>query len=143
MTTLALLASMMVGNAGQDAHAGETAARPAIAYKILTRPQKTTLEASGRFAGSPQDAADGYIHLSTDAQLTRTADRHFAGQSDLFIAAVDLKAAGDTIKWELSPRSGMEFPHLYGVLQQRQVTWIAPLRRDEQGQVVVPADGAR
>lgn len=140
MTTLALLASMMVGN---DAHAGDIAAHPSIAYKILTRPEKTTLETSGRFEGSPQDAADGYIHLSTDAQLTRTVDRHFAGQSDLFIAAVDLKTAGDTIKWELSPRSGMEFPHLYGVLQQRQVMWIAPLRRDEQGQVVVPADGAR
>ncbi|WP_206411763.1 DUF952 domain-containing protein [Lysobacter enzymogenes] len=140
MTTLALLASMMVG---PDAHAGDAAAHPAIAYKILTRPEKTALETSGRFEGSPQDAADGYIHLSTDAQLTRTADRHFAGQTDLFIAAVDLNTAGDAIKWERSPRSGMEFPHLYDVLQQRQVLWIAPLRRDEQGQVVVPVDSVR
>jgi len=140
MTTLVLLASMMVGH---DAAAGDAPARPAIAYKILTRAENDTLATRGRFEGSPQDAADGYIHLSTDAQLTRTVDRHFAGQTDLFLVAVDVKAAGDALKWELSPRSAMEFPHLYGVLEKRMVLSIAPLRRDAQGHVVVPADAAR
>lgn len=132
MTIALLLASMTLGH---DAQAGE---HPAVVYKILTRPEKETLETSGRFRGSAQDDADGYIHLSTDAQLTRTADRHFAGQSDLYLAAVDAAAAGDSIKWELSPRSGMVFPHLYGVLEQRLVLSLAPLRRDAQGQVMSP-----
>lgn len=139
MTLLALCAAMTIGNAGAAADAAGRSAHPPVAYKILTRPERDALQTRGRFEGSAQDAADGYIHLSTDEQLTRTADRHFAGQHDLFIAVVDVKAAGEAIKWELSPRSGMVFPHLYGVLEQRLVLSIAPLRRDAQGRVLAHA----
>jgi len=43
--------------------------RDPIAYKVLTGEQLASLE-SGSFAGAPVDLADGYIHLSTAAQLT-------------------------------------------------------------------------
>ena len=68
--------------------------RDPIAYKVLTGEQLASLE-SGSFAGAPVDLADGYIHLSTAEQLTETVDKHFAGQSDLHVAAVDLEAIGD------------------------------------------------
>jgi uncharacterized protein (DUF952 family) len=53
--------------------------RPTTAYKVLTAPQMADLEA-GSFEGAPIDIQDGYIHLSTAAQLTETVDKHFADQ---------------------------------------------------------------
>ena len=134
-----LIASTLAGGFGQEPPADASAARPTIAYKILTRSERQTLETSGRFEGSAKDLEDGFVHLSSETQLTRTADLHFAGNHDLFVAAVDLRAAGADLRWEVSPRSGLVFPHLYGVLDKALVTGIAPLRRDDEGRVVLPA----
>src|SRR3546814_17319155 len=82
-----------------------------FAYKILTREQWDTLRADGVFEGAPVDLADGYIHLSTQAQTAETVTKHFAGQDDLILAMVDLAAVGDKVKWEVS-RGGQLFPHL-------------------------------
>lgn len=112
----------------------------AIAYKVLTADQIAALEADGTFAGAPIDLTDGYIHLSTAAQLTETVDKHFAGQSDLHVAAVDLEALGDTVKWEPS-RGGQLFPHIYGVLELEVVIAYGPLERDEAGRVKLPVAG--
>ena len=86
-----------------------------VAWKVLTAAQMAQLLADGSFSGAPVDLADGYIHLSTEDQLAETVAKHFAGQSDLYLAAVDLTALSDTIRWEVS-RGGQLFPHIYGVL---------------------------
>jgi uncharacterized protein (DUF952 family) len=109
------------------------------AYKVLTAGQMAALE-TGSFAGAPIDLADGYIHLSTAQQLDETVDKHFAGQSDLHIAAVDLEAQGDTLKWEPS-RGGQLFPHIYGPLLLETVVAYGPLERDDQGKVKLPVTG--
>jgi len=85
---------------------------PDIAYKILTAEQWAAFIAAGEFAGAPVDLTDGYIHLSTEDQLQGTLDKHFAGQSGLIIATVDLSQLGSDIIWEVS-RGGALFPHLY------------------------------
>jgi len=114
--------------------------RPTTAYKVLTAEQMATLE-GGAFAGAPIDLADGYIHLSTAAQLTETVDKHFAGQSDLHVAAVDLDALGDAVTWEES-RGGQLFPHLYGgPLLLETVIAYGPLTRADDGSVALPVAG--
>lgn len=110
---------------------------PTTAYKVLTASQMAAL-AENRFDGAPIDIADGYIHLSTDDQVTETVDRHFAGQTHLWIAAVDLSALGSAIRWEES-RGGALFPHLYGRLTHAPVLAAAPLRRGADGRVILPA----
>lgn len=110
------------------------------AYKVLTADQMAALERDAVFAGAPIDLADGYIHLSTHAQLTETVDKHFAGQSDLWVAAVDLDAMGAAVKWEAS-RGGALFPHLYAPLPLAAVFAYSPLERDEAGQVKLPVAG--
>lgn len=92
----------------------------AVAYKILTAAEWRTLERDGRFAGSPVDLADGYIHLSAADQVAGTLARHFAGQVGLVLATVDVVALGTAIRWEPS-RGGAPFPHLYGVLERRHI----------------------
>lgn len=108
-------------------------AKPTVAYKILTGKEMAELESTQRFAGSAQDRSDGYIHLSTAEQLTATVDRHFAGQTSLFIVAVDLKAGGDALKWEWSERRRQDFPHLYAPLKWDMVIASGALTRDAAG----------
>ena len=93
---------------------------PATAYKILTADQWAQFEVDGVFHGAPVDLADGYIHLSAADQLQGTLDKHFAGQSGLVIAEVDLFALGATVKWEVS-RGNALFPHIYGPLPMAAV----------------------
>jgi uncharacterized protein (DUF952 family) len=112
----------------------------ALAYKVLTADQMATIEQEGRFIGAPIDLTDGYIHLSTADQLTETVDKHFAGQADLQIAAVDLEALGSAIKWEPS-RGGQLFPHLYGVLELEVVIAYGALEREADGKVRLPVAG--
>ena len=113
--------------------------KPATAFKVLTAEQMSVLEA-GSFDGAPLDIADGYIHLSTVDQLTETVDKHFAGQDDLHVAAVDLDAVREQIKWEES-RGGQLFPHLYGALTLDVVVAYGPLTRDESNAVRLPVAG--
>lgn len=113
---------------------------PTTAYKVLTADQMAVLELEGVFTGAPVDLADGYIHLSTAAQLTETVDKHFAGQSDLHIAAVDLEAMGGAVKWEES-RGGQLFPHLYADLPLSAVIAYGPMKRDDDGTVRLPIAG--
>ncbi|MEH3046930.1 DUF952 domain-containing protein [Sphingomonas adhaesiva] len=110
------------------------------AYKVLTADQMAALERDGRFAGAPVDVADGYIHLSTAAQLTETVDKHFAGQDDLHVVAVDLAAHGEAVKWEAS-RGGQLFPHLYEPMLLETAVAFGPLERDAKGGVRLPVAG--
>lgn len=113
---------------------------PLLAYKVLTGPQMAQLEADGVFKGAPVDLADGYIHLSTEAQLTETVDKHFAGQNDLHVVAVDLAVLGTAVKWEPS-RGGALFPHAYADLPLSAAIAYGPLERDTDGQVRLPVAG--
>ncbi len=83
-----------------------------LAYKVLTAGQWADLQA-GRFAGAAVDVADGYVHLSSAEQLGETLAKHFAGQTGLVVASVDLARLGDAVKWEVS-RGGALFPHCMG-----------------------------
>ncbi|QNA83682.1 DUF952 domain-containing protein [Sphingomonas sp. So64.6b] len=113
---------------------------PDTAYKVLTSEQMAALERDGTFAGAPVDLADGYIHLSTCEQLTETVDKHFAGQTGLHVAAVDLGSFGASLKWEES-RGGQLFPHIYGPLLLETVFAYGPLERNDDGTVKLPVAG--
>jgi len=111
---------------------------PPVAHKVLTAPQMAQFLADGVFKGAPVDLADGYIHLSAEAQLAETIDKHFTSMGDLFIATVDLAALGDAVKWEVS-RGGALFPHVYGDLPLSAVVAHGALVRAGDGSVVLPA----
>jgi uncharacterized protein (DUF952 family) len=90
------------------------------AYKVLTADQWGQFQANGIFHGAPIDVSDGYIHMSTAGQLEETISKHFAGQTELVIAEIDLTRFGETLKWEES-RGGAMFPHLYAPLPRTAV----------------------
>jgi uncharacterized protein (DUF952 family) len=94
--------------------------------------------AGGAYAGSSQDKADGFIHFSTAGQIVESARRHRAGQAGLLLLAIDPAVLGDRLKWEPS-RSGDLFPHVYGVIDPRESTWVKPLPLGENGEHAFPA----
>jgi len=110
------------------------------AFKIFTANHWRQFEADGSFAGAPVDLADGYIHMSTAAQLDETVAKHFAGQDDLHIVAVDLSVLGEALAWEAS-RGGALFPHLYGALTLDAVIAYGPLEREDDGSIRLPVAG--
>ncbi|MCX8995993.1 DUF952 domain-containing protein [Rhizobiaceae bacterium BDR2-2] len=88
---------------------------PAVVYKIVPAPLWDEARQKGLFEGAPVDLADGFIHFSTAAQVKETAARHFAGQTDLLLVAVDARVLGEALVFEPS-RGGDLFPHLYASL---------------------------
>lgn len=94
------------------------------AYKILTSDQWARFQADGVFTGALIDIADGYIHMSTADQVEETLSKHFAGQTGLVVATIDLTQLGEAIKWEVS-RGGALFPHLYADLLMDAVLSVA------------------
>lgn len=91
-----------------------------VAYKVFTAEQWARFQSDRIFHGAPVDVADGFIHLSTEDQLQGTLDKHFAGQSGLVVAEINLDTLGDLVKWEVS-RGGALFPHVYGRIELKDV----------------------
>ncbi|NBB97870.1 MAG: DUF952 domain-containing protein [Alphaproteobacteria bacterium] len=105
-----------------------------LIYKIFRRSEWDDLKAQGETFGAPIDLADGYIHFSTAAQVMETAAKHFAGQSDLVLVAVDPDQLGAALKWEVS-RGGALFPHLYRALTMADVVWDTSLPLGASGHI--------
>ncbi|MCA1369339.1 DUF952 domain-containing protein [Bradyrhizobium sp. BRP14] len=109
----------------------------ATIYKIVPALLWQEARRTGEFAGAPVDLADGFIHFSTADQVVETAARHFEGQDDLLLVAVDAEALGDKLVYEPS-RGGALFPHLYAPLPLTAVLWEKPLPLGADGQHVFP-----
>ena len=82
------------------------------AFKILTAQQWSDWKDAGVLHGAPIDLQDGFIHLSAADQVHETAAKHFAGQTGLILAEIDLAQLGSAVPWETS-RGGALFPHVY------------------------------
>jgi uncharacterized protein (DUF952 family) len=97
-----------------------------LIFKILRSDEWAALRDNGDTAGAPIDVADGYVHFSTAEQAPETAAKHFAGQDDLFLLAVEAETLGAALKWEKS-RGDALFPHLYRKLAMTDIVWAQPL----------------
>lgn len=112
-------------------------AESALIFKICTSAEWAQAMAAGTFFGSPVDFQDGFIHFSAAHQVSETAARHFADQTDLLLIAVDPIALGSGLRWEKS-RGGDLFPHLYGSLPTSAAVYAGSLQKDKDGHVVLP-----
>lgn len=106
-------------------------------YHICRRDEWDAAQRRGRYEGSSQDAADGFIHFSTGSQVVASAAKHRAGQRDLVLVAVDAGRLGEALRWE-SSRGGALFPHLYGPLPLDVVLRVRELPLGENGRHIFP-----
>lgn len=109
------------------------------AYRLANPERWATAMAEGRFTGEPHDVADGFIHLSAADQVEGTLVKHYNEHARLLLVEIDLAALGDTVKWEKS-RGGALFPHVYGEIPASAVRGLRHIRRNEDGDWVLPSD---
>jgi uncharacterized protein (DUF952 family) len=104
-------------------------------YKLLTAPQWAAAQVCG-ITTTALDAADGYVHLSSQAQLAETARLHFSGKGDVMMLRFAAAHLPD-LRWEPS-RGGQLFPHLYAPLEIVQANRVWSLVTDDCGAPVLP-----
>lgn len=75
---------------------------------------------------------EGFIHCSFATQVAGSANRFYAGESDLLVLHVDPQRLQSPLQEEASS-TGEIFPHVYGPLNRDAVTRAEPLTRDHQG----------
>ncbi len=108
-----------------------------IIYKICPESLWNEAEKAHSFTGMPIDLQDGYLHFSTAEQVRETADRHFSGQTNLLLIAIDAEKLGPALRYEPS-RGGGLFPHLYAPLALSAVLWVKPLPLGPDGRHAFP-----
>lgn len=127
---------------------------PTYVYKILDGPPpQESLPAE--LPLSELDSNDGFIHLSTAAQvyfslsslplfshllptssthhqIPATAGLFYNDHPSLWMLRIPLQGLG-TVKWEGADGKGRSFPHLYGKLGSAEVESVKELKRPEAG----------
>lgn len=97
-----------------------------LIYKIFRADEWAALQSAGETQGAPIDVADGFVHFSTATQAAETAAKHFAGETELTLLAVEAENLGEDLRWEVS-RGNALFPHLFRHLRLSDVMWAKPL----------------
>jgi uncharacterized protein (DUF952 family) len=108
-----------------------------LIYHVCKADEWEAARRAGRYPGSSQDQADGFIHFSSGAQVVESVAKHRAAQEGLVILEVDAPALGALLRWEPS-RGGALFPHLYDDLPPSAVTRFAALPLGADGRHVFP-----
>lgn len=110
-----------------------------IIYKLTTSAEWEKAKRLGVYRGSEHDLRDGFIHLSTAAQLPETARKYFSGVRKLLLLAVklDVLPAPEALRWEPA-RDGDLFPHLYGDLPVEAVAHAVPVPLAPDGEPALP-----
>ena len=104
-------------------------------FKIC--PRRDWEQVREQYDGSLHDQRDGFIHFSTAAQLQGTLEKHYAGQDDLLLIAIDDSLLGPELKYEPS-RGGNLLPHLYAPLPLSSVVWTRAITRNPDNSFSVP-----
>lgn len=80
---------------------------------------------------------EGFVHCSTAAQLRDTADRFYAGRSDVVLLTIDPALVGAEIRVEGG------FPHIYGPVPTAAVLNAEAVPAGPDGRLQLPVPGGR
>lgn len=99
-------------------------------YKILSADDWQVAQSLG-YTKTALDEGDGYVHLSTRAQVAETLALHYHQQPDVRLLEYVIEELGVPVRWEES-RGGQLFPHLYSTLRLDAAnrTWTLGLAAD-------------
>ena len=106
-------------------------------FHIAEAPAWDAAVVSGTYR-HPSLTTAGVIHLSTYAQFVATANRYYAGRTDVVLLEVDDAALpGDALRFEISTNDEL-FPHLYSALPVSAVVRVHTFLPGEHGEFAVP-----
>ena len=100
-------------------------------YKVLTTDEWALAQTSGIII-TDVDKKDGFIHLSSAAQLNATLSMYFSKEKSVVLLQIDYAQTFQKIKFETPSPPGIRnssFPHYYGDLNINFVSKIWHLNR--------------
>ena len=100
-------------------------------YKVLTLDEWSRAQTSGIII-TDLDKKDGFIHLSTAAQLNATLSLYFSKEKSVVLLQIDHAKTHQQLKFEATSTLGnrnSSFPHYYGNLNTNFVSKIWHLNR--------------
>lgn len=100
-------------------------------FHLVDRPSWEAALALGEHR-PPSLRDQGFIHFSTEDQVLATANRFFAGQSELVMLLIDDSKLEGLLKYEAG-EPGQVFPHFYGPLPVSAVSAVIRVRPDADG----------
>jgi uncharacterized protein (DUF952 family) len=83
---------------------------------------------------------EGFIHLSTGAQVEQSANRFFEDHDRVLMLVIDRVRLAAPIKYEDTEGTGEKFPHLQGELNMDAVIDTIELIADDDGQFHVTVE---
>jgi len=107
-------------------------------YKICSIDEWRIAEKAKEFRGSKKDLIDGYIHFSKKEQLDSTLTKYFFNQDKLILLKIKVLNL-ENLKWEKSQTEEI-FPHLYSILNLKNVKNIFEIILNNDGTHKLPAD---
>lgn len=117
-----------------------------IIFHITQRPRWKAAQEAGEYRVESLES-EGFIHASTAAQVMRTANKFYAGQTDLVILMIETHKVGPEVKWEAPFHPGSsqpdtssadQFPHIYGPLNADAVVSVIDFPLEADGTFKLP-----
>lgn len=82
---------------------------------------------------------DGFIHCSTPDSIVDVANDNLRGITEpMLLLKIDTDLLENKIRWEKRGNKGIEFPHLYGLLNTSAVVSVYDFNRDQDGYFFLP-----
>jgi uncharacterized protein (DUF952 family) len=82
--------------------------------------------------------SEGFIHCSTLPQVTRSANKFFAGKTGLLLLWIESEKVQAEVKYE--PAAGDFYPHVYGPLNVDAVLKIIEFEAGADGKFELPEE---
>jgi len=89
-------------------------------YHVITKPDWEAAQAQGFYA-PPSLEKEGFIHNSTQAQVSGVVERYYKDQHDLLLLHIAEEKLTAPLKYELAPSVNEAFPHIFGRLNRDAV----------------------
>ena len=111
-----------------------------VLFHITERAVWERQQGSGEYRAASLET-EGFIHLSTPAQIVETANRFFRRQAGLVLLVIDPARLTSPVRWEPAPdRAGALFPHLYGPLNVEAVRRVVSFAPNANGTFALPEE---
>lgn len=108
-----------------------------VVFHIATRAEWELGLAAGAYQTGSL-GAEGFIHCSTAAQVAATANRLFAGRTDLVLLFIDGERLEAALRYEaVTDPPGAVFPHVFGPINPAAVFEVAALAPAADGRFEV------
>ncbi|MCU0447592.1 MAG: DUF952 domain-containing protein [Microscillaceae bacterium] len=106
-----------------------------LIYHISTSRDWETAQKTGYYT-TDSLLSEGFIHASNQAQVARSANLFFKGQSNLWVLHIVVNRLTAKLVFENTTGGSELFPHIYGTINLDAVSQVSQLMLDESGSFV-------